>query len=95
MPTLAEILPGKISVVIESVDRVYLNGYVPNLQMGGGVVNFIREQFQWSIPSPKAMYEMTERFKRAVELYAESMGRKIYQFSKMGETIIAAKADRF
>jgi len=82
MPTLAEILPGKISLDIESVDRVYLNGYVPNLQMGGGVVNFIREQFQWPLPSPKAMYEMTERFKRAVELYAESMGRKIYQFSK-------------
>ncbi len=82
MPTLAEILPGKISLDIESVDRVYLNGYVPNLQMGGGVVNFIQEQFQWPIPSPKAMYEMTERFKRTVELYAESMGREIYQFSK-------------
>lgn len=82
MPTLAEILPGKISLDIESVDRVYLNGYVPNLQMGGGVVNFIREQFQWPIPSPKAMYEMTERFKRGVELYAEKMGRKIYQFGK-------------
>jgi hypothetical protein len=82
MPTLAEILPGKISLDIESVDRVYLNGYVPNLQMGGGVVNFIQAQFQWPIPSPKALYEMTERFKRAVELYAESMGREIYQFSK-------------
>jgi hypothetical protein len=68
MPTLAEILLGKIRLDIESVDHVYLNGYVPNLQMGGGVVNFIREQFEWPIPSPKALYEMTERFKRAFTL---------------------------
>jgi hypothetical protein len=82
MPTIAEIIPEKISLDIESVDRVYLNGYIPNLQMGGGVVNFIREQMKWPIPSPKAMYEMTAQFKQAVEAYAEAMGREIYTFSK-------------
>ena len=45
MPTVQEILPNKISLDIECVDRVYLNGYVKNLQMPGGLVNFIREQF--------------------------------------------------
>jgi hypothetical protein len=82
MPTAQEILPGKISLDIECVDRVYLNGYVKELQMAGGVVNFIRQQFNWSIPSPKAMYELTEKFKTAVETFAQEMGRDIYIFSK-------------
>ena len=82
MPTIEEILPNKISLDIECVDRVYLNGYVKNLQMAGGVVNFIREQFNWPIPSPKAMYQMTENFKKAVEAFAQEMGRDIYTFSK-------------
>jgi len=82
MPSIQEILPGKISLDIECVDRVYLNGYVKALQMPGGVVNFIREQFQWPIPSPKAMYQLTEQFKQAVEAYATGMGREIYSFSK-------------
>jgi hypothetical protein len=82
MPTVQEILPGKISLDIECVDRVYLNGYVQELQMAGGLVNFIREQFNWPIPSPKAMYELTENFKRAVEVFAQEMGREVYTFRK-------------
>jgi hypothetical protein len=82
MPNLQDILPGKISLDIECVDRVYLNGYVKELQMAGGVVNFIREQFNWPIPSPKAMYQMTEDFKKAVEGYAEGLGREVYPFGK-------------
>lgn len=82
MPTVQEILPEKISLDIECVDRVYLNGYVKNLQMAGGVVNFIREQFNWPIPSPKAMYQMTENFKKAVETFAREMGQDVYTFSR-------------
>lgn len=82
MPTVQEILPEKISLDIECVDRVYLNGYVKDLQMAGGVVNFIRKQFKWPIPSPKAMYELTEQFKKAVETFAQEIGREIYIFSK-------------
>lgn len=70
MSNLQEILPGKISLDIECVDHVYLNGYVKDLQMPGGVVNFIREQFNWPIPSPKAMYQMTEDFKQAVDTFS-------------------------
>jgi len=82
MPTVQEILPNKISLDIECVDRVYLNGYVKNLQMPGGLVNFIREQFNWSIPSPNAMRQMTENFKKAVDVFAQEMGRDIYTFNK-------------
>ena len=82
MLTVEEILPGKISLDIECVDRVYLNGYVKDLQMPGGLVNFIREQFQWPIPSPKAMYQMSDKFKKAVEAFSGELGRDVYSFSK-------------
>lgn len=82
MPTIQEIVPGKITLDIECVDRVYLNGYVKELQMAGGVVNFIREQFNWPIPSPKAMGELTKQFKEAVAAFAQALGQEIYIFGK-------------
>lgn len=47
MITVKEALSGKVTLDLECVDRVYLNGFVQYLQMPGGVVNFIREQKGW------------------------------------------------
>lgn len=82
MLTVHEILPGKITLDIECVDRVFLNGYVKFLQMPGGVINFICRQFGWAIPSPKGMYQMSDQFRQAVEQYAIEQGLKIYTFGK-------------
>jgi hypothetical protein len=43
MLTIMEVLSGKITLDIECVDRMYLNGYIEYLQMPGGLVNFIQE----------------------------------------------------
>lgn len=51
MVTVKEVLRDKITLDLECVDRVLLNGYVKYLQMPGGLVNFIREQKQMPIPS--------------------------------------------
>jgi hypothetical protein len=82
MLTIAEVLTDKIELDIECVDRVYLNGYIKYLQMPGGLVNFIREQIGWPIPSPKALYEMTAQFRAAVERFATEQGLKIITFGK-------------
>ena len=37
----ADILDEHVGLVIECLDRIYLNGYVPNLQVGGQVVQFL------------------------------------------------------
>ncbi len=39
--TVNELLDGHVSLDIECMDRIYLNGYVPNLQVGGQVVSFM------------------------------------------------------
>jgi len=82
MHKLKDILTDKITLDIECVDHVLLNGYIKNLQMPGGVVNFIREQFHWPIPSPKAMYQTSDKFRKAVEQFAQQQGLTIYTFSK-------------
>jgi hypothetical protein len=35
-PTIAEILDGHVTPELESIDRLYLNGYIPGLQSSAG-----------------------------------------------------------
>ncbi|MBV8539023.1 MAG: hypothetical protein JO364_12975 [Pseudonocardiales bacterium] len=36
-----DVLDGQVALDLEHPDRVYLNGYVPNLQVGGQIVVFL------------------------------------------------------
>src|SRR3989304_2707789 len=65
MLTVKDILTGKITLDSECIDRVYLNGYVPHLQMPGGLIRFIREQMGYPIPSPMLLPPVTQAFRKA------------------------------
>jgi hypothetical protein len=39
--TVNDVLDGHVGLDLECLDRIYLNGYVPNLQVGGQVVSFL------------------------------------------------------
>ncbi len=39
--TVNDLLDGQVGLDLECADRVYLNGYVPNLQVPGQVVLFL------------------------------------------------------
>jgi len=82
MLTVKEVLQGKVDLDIECVDRVYLNGYVKYLQMPGGVINFIREQKGWPIPSPKMMKKMSQAFRRDVKQFAADRDIPLITFKK-------------
>ena len=82
MLTVKEVLQDKVALDIECVDRVYLNGYVKYLQMPGGVLNFIREQKDWPIPSPQMMKKMSEAFCQGMEQFAAAQGIPIVTFKK-------------
>ena len=62
MLTIKDVLTNKVTLNIECVDRVYLNGYVKNLQMPGGLINFIREQMGFPIPSPMLLAPVVKPF---------------------------------
>jgi hypothetical protein len=82
MLTVKEILTDKITLDIECIDRVYLNGYVKHLQMAGGLITFIREQMGFPIPSPMVLPPFTQAFRNAVEKYAKEQGLSIVDFAK-------------
>jgi hypothetical protein len=52
--TVNDILGGHVGLDLECFDRIYLNGYVPNLQVGGQVVNFLTARGH-PIPSPASL----------------------------------------
>jgi hypothetical protein len=39
--TVNDLLDGHVGLDVECLDRVYLNGYVPNLQVSGQVATFL------------------------------------------------------
>ena len=82
MLRVKDVLAGKITLDIECVDRVYLNGYVKDLQMPGGLVIFIRDQMQWPIPSPQVLGQLSSGFRAAVEQFAAHQGLEIVTFEK-------------
>jgi hypothetical protein len=41
--TVNDLLDGHVTLDLECLDRLYLNAYVPNLQVGGQVITFMRD----------------------------------------------------
>jgi hypothetical protein len=63
MPNVAEIITEHVTLDLQCVDRLYLNGYVPRLLTEGGVVTFLRHAGATAVPSPAVFGQITERFK--------------------------------
>jgi len=69
--TVNDVLDGHVVLDVECLARLYLNGYVPNAQVGGQVVLFLRHR-GFPIPSPAALGKITEAFRRKVRSFAEA-----------------------
>ncbi len=65
-----DVLEDHVALEIECVDRLYLNAYVPNLQVGGQVVRFLRDHLGHQIPSPALLGPIGKRFRREVKAFA-------------------------
>jgi hypothetical protein len=82
MLTVNDLLEGHVRLDVESLDRVYLNGYVPNLQVGGQVVSFMTQHLGYPIPSPAIMERIGTTFRRAVRSFATVQQVPIVVFTK-------------
>ena len=80
--TVNDLLDGQVGLDLECADRVYLNGYVPNLQVPGQVVLFLTRHLGNPIPSPALMDQIGQRFRRAVDSYAEANRVPVVRFVK-------------
>ena len=80
--TVNDVLDGHVTLDVECLDRIYLNGYVPNLQVGGQVVSFMTRHLGYRIPSPAIMEKIGTRFRRDVKAFAEDHGIPVVRFAK-------------
>jgi hypothetical protein len=75
-----ELLDGHIALELECLDRIYLNAYVPNLQVGGQVVSFLTAHLGNPIPSPALFAKIGDRFRRDVKRFAEQHDIPLLRF---------------
>jgi hypothetical protein len=80
--TVSQILDGHVTLEVECLDRIYLNAYVPNLQVGGQVVTFLTQHLGNPIPSPALFGPIGERFRRAVARFATANAIPVVRFGK-------------
>ncbi len=65
--TVTEVLREHVTLEVESIDRMYLNVYVPQLQHEGGVVAFFRQHRGATFASSALMAPMTHAFVKAMD----------------------------
>jgi hypothetical protein len=78
----ADVLSKHVVFEIESIDRLYLNVYVPELQRVGQVVGFLTRHRGHPIASTALVAPMSEAFVAAIRGYAHDHGVPLIDFVK-------------
>ena len=81
-----DVLEGHVGLDVTCVDRIYLNAYVPALQVGGQVERFCREHLGMPIASPAVIEKIGNRFRREVDAFAEAHGVPVLRLKKPDRT---------
>jgi hypothetical protein len=84
METIAELLRDHVTLEVECIDRLYLNGYMPKVQTGGHLVTLLMEHFGMRIPSPAILGRITQRYVQAIKTFAAEQDIPVVHF-KHGE----------
>jgi len=80
--SLAEILHEHVTLEVESIDRMYLNVYIPNLQRESGASWFLKQQRKYPVASSAAMAPISRAFVEAIETYAKMHQVPLLTFEK-------------
>ena len=81
--TAAEVLDGHVTLEVESIDRLYLNLYVPQLQRELGVVGFFKQR-GFAFASGAVMQPITNAFLAGIKTFVEERQVDLVRF-KPGE----------
>jgi hypothetical protein len=80
--TVAEIVRDHVTLEVESIDRMYLNVYVPQLQREPGVATFFRVHRGQPVASSALMAPISHAFVRAIEMFVAAHGVPLITFEK-------------
>src|SRR6516225_7915986 len=76
------LLRDHVTLRYRSIDRIFLQAYVPRLQAVGEVCTFLRWQRKFPIPSSAAFGKIGEEYVKAVHRFAEANGIPVVYFKK-------------
>jgi hypothetical protein len=95
--TAAEVLRQHVTLEVECIDRMYLNGYVPQLQTERGVACFFKFHRRRRFASSALMQKVTEAFLARIDAFREERGAPLVHFEKgqRKEDIAAEHLARF
>jgi hypothetical protein len=79
---LDQLLDEHVVLDLHCLDRIYLNAYVPTLQVGGQVVTFLTQHLGYPIPSPALFAPIGNRFRDAVKAFARRDSIPFFHFKK-------------
>lgn len=86
LANINDVLDGHVGLDIECVDRLYLNAYVPNLQVPGQVARFLHDHLGYPLPSPALFVPIGNRFRRDVRRFAQRRGIPVLRLKKPDRT---------
>jgi hypothetical protein len=79
--TIRSLLRDRVTLQLRSVDRLYLQAYVPRLMSEGLLIRFLLDR-GFSIPSPALLGRIGSQYKRAIERFAEQHDVPIVHFAR-------------
>ena len=65
------LLDGLVTLPLECIDRLYLHGYVPRRQTGGGLISFLSNHRHHPIASPALLGQITDEYVARARAFAE------------------------
>ncbi len=80
MANLNELLDGHVTLEVECIDRLYLNGYVRVLATGGGLFRFLTEHLRQPVASPVLLGQITQRFVAELKEYGQQLEIPVLPF---------------
>ena len=82
MTDYTTLLRDHVTLKVRSIDRIFLQAYVPNLQTVGLVCRFLRWQRNFRIPSSAAFGKIGEQYTKAIDRFATQRKIPRLQFQK-------------
>lgn len=80
--SVADVLNDHVAFEVESIDRMYLNVWVPRLAYGGGGAGFFVGHRGWSYASTALMDPMAKAFVADIRGFVSSRGLELVHFAK-------------
>jgi hypothetical protein len=82
LPTIAEILDRHVTLEVESIDRMYLNGYIPGLQSPAGVAWFLKHCRGARFTSTVLLDPISRAFEQSIKDFVRDHGVPVHRFQK-------------